>query len=271
MVRAWRIFGLALIIVSYFLTAPIGYGLFAIWWAIPSRDPRARARRIQSIMEFAFRLMHKLVRWMWILDFDPRHNEGAIPTAPCVIVANHPTLTDISALLASERNLVFPVKPSLFRSFWAKPVLAQADHFEGASPEQFTAAGVIDSAVDRLSLGYRVMIFPEGTRSPENGLHPFGRTAFEIAVRADVPVVPVVITCTPRWLWKNQGLFNPPITLPRLRLKALPAVHPRDAGSSSRTLRDMVFDRIRSEVVSTSETNDYGTARSARREHGSID
>lgn len=253
MVRAWRILGVALIVGTYFATAPIGYGAFAVWGAIPSRDPRARARRIQSIMSFAFRSMHALLRWMRILDFDPRDIQGKIPSTPCVIVANHPSLTDISAMLASERQLVFPVKPALFDSFWAKPVLAQADHFAGASPGAFTAASVIDAAVHRIELGYRVIIFPEATRSPDNGLHPFGRMAFEIAVRADVPVVPVVITCKPRWLTKDHGFFDPPETLPKLRFRVLPAVDPREAGSSSRTLRDMVFHQIRSELGLSSD------------------
>ncbi len=248
MVRAWRVFAWGLISVVYFVTAPIGYGTFAIWAAIPSRDPRARARRIQSIMEFAFRSLHVMVRRLWILDFRPECNEGKIPEIPCVIVANHPTITDISALLASASNLVFPVKPSLFHSFWAKPVLAQADHFEGTSPGAFTSASMIHAAVNRIGLGYRVLIFPEGTRSPEEGLHPFGRTAFEVAVRANVPIVPVVITCTPRWLYRGHGVMNPPKVLPRLHLRVLPPVDPKDAGSSSRRLRDMVFHQIRSEL-----------------------
>ena len=93
-----------------------------------------------------------------------------------------------------------------------------------------------------------MIIFPEGTRSPENGLHPFGRTAFEIAVRAGVPVVPIVITCIPRWLSKNHGFLDPPVEVPKLRLRALPAVAPEQAGSSSRTLRDIVFQQISSEL-----------------------
>lgn len=248
MVRAWRLFGVALIISTYFLTAPIGYGLFALWGMVPTRNPERRARAIQLIMMTAFGSMHAVIRWMRILDFDPRGVTGTIPKTPCVLVANHPTLTDISALLATERHLVFPVKPELFGSFWARPVLANAAHFAGAGPDAFTSAQVIDDGVDRLERGYRVIIFPEGTRSPERGLHPFGRTAFEIAVRANVPVIPIVITCEPRYLARNHGFFSKVERMPKLRLRALPAVFPADAGSSSRTLRDIVFEQISSEL-----------------------
>ena len=249
MARAWRIFGAALVISTYFVTSPIAYGAFAVLGLFPTRDPIRRARHLQFVMMCGFRTMHAVLRWFWILDFAPRYVEGEIPSSPCVLVANHPTLTDISALLATERGLVFPVKPDLFRSFWARPLLAQAHHFEGAGPGAFTTAGqVIDEAVDRLARGYRVVVFPEGTRSPPKGLHPFGRAAFEIAVRAGVPVIPIVITCTPRWLSGNHGFLDPPAEVPKLRLRALPAVHPEKAGSSSRTLRDIVFQQITSEL-----------------------
>jgi len=248
LVRAWRIFGAALIIATYFITAPLGYALFAVWSVIPNRNPDRRARSMQFFMKTGFRLMHGTLRWMRILDFHPRQVTGEIPDSPCVLVANHPTLTDISALLATERNLVFTVKPALFHSFWARPLLAQALHFAGAGPGALAVGQVIDDAVDRLERGYRVIIFPEGTRSPERGLHPFGRSAFEIACRANVPIIPLVITCRPRWLWKQRSFFNPPDELPRLRIHALPGVWPSSAGSSSRTLRDIVFARIESEL-----------------------
>ncbi len=248
LVRAWRIFGVTLIISTYFITAPLGYGFFALWALVPTRDPDRRARRLQRIMMAAFGSMHTLLRWLQILDFDVRRVEGEIPVSACVLVSNHPTLTDISALIATEGNLVFPVKSALFRSFWARPLLGQARYFAGSGPGALDAGPFIDDAVDRLERGYRVIIFPEGTRSPRKGLHPFGRSAFEIACRAGVPIIPLVITCTPRWLWQERSFLDPPRALPRLRIRALPAVWPKDAGSSSRTLRDIVFAQIDSEL-----------------------
>jgi 1-acyl-sn-glycerol-3-phosphate acyltransferase len=248
LVRAWRIFGAALVIGTYFIQAPFAYAVFALWALIPNRNPDRRARMLQFAMQWGFGLMHRVLRWMRILDFDPRRVEGEIPESPCVLVANHPTLTDVSAMLASERNLVFPVKPAMFETFWARPLLGQAMHFPGAGPGALAVGSFIDDGVDRLKRGYRVIIFPEGTRSPAEGLHPFGRSAFEIACRAGVPIIPLVITCTPRWLWKQRSFFDPPDKLPRLRIRALPAVWPEAAGSSSRTLRDIVLSQIESEL-----------------------
>jgi 1-acyl-sn-glycerol-3-phosphate acyltransferase len=151
-------------------------------------------------------------------------------------------------MFATVGKLSSAVKPSIFRSFWARPLLEQAAQFEGASADPWSLSRMLDDAVDRLARGYRVVIFPEGTRSPAVGLHPFGRTAFEIAVRADVPVVPIVVECTPRWLSKEEGLLRPPASIPHLRLRALPAVHPSSVRSCSRSLRDVVARAIREQL-----------------------
>jgi 1-acyl-sn-glycerol-3-phosphate acyltransferase len=248
MARAWRFIGVFVVVTSYFGAAPFGYAAFALLRLVPTRDPDRRARRLQGILTRAFGFMHAVLRLLGIVDFDPRTLEGEIPEGPCVLVANHPTLMDVSAIIATVGNLSSAVKPLLFRSFWAHALLAQAAQFEGASSDPRSLERVLDDAVDRLARGYRVLIFPEGTRSPAQGLHRFGRTAFEIAVRADVPVVPIVVECTPRWLSKDQSVFDPPTDTPRLRLRALPAVHPASLRSCSRSLRDVVAEAIREQL-----------------------
>ena len=168
-----------------------------------------------------------------------------------MMVSNHPTLMDISALLAADSNLVFPVKPSLYNRFWARPLFRQSGQFEGAGQGPLGIAQMVEAAAERLAAGQRVIIFPEGTRSPDRGLHPFGRVAFEIAQRAAVPIVPLVIHCVPRYLGKTNGFRRPPADLPRLRIRVLEPIDPSApglAGSSSRTLRDIVAERIRTEL-----------------------
>lgn len=200
----------------------------------------------------AFRSMHAVLRWMRMLDFNPEEVTGEIPQTPCVMVANHPTLVDISAILATEPNLIFPAKASLFRTFWARPMLEAAHQLHIPERDPFAVKQVVEGAIHRLQQGNRIIIFPEGTRSPADRLLPFGRMAFEIAARANVPVVPIVITCEPRWLTRDCSFFASNIkTVPKLRLKALEPVYPSpegEQGSSSRTLRDIVSRLIHLEL-----------------------
>lgn len=243
-----RLVGVVLLVSTYFVLAPISYLAFWLYCSLPTRDPRGRARVLRFIMSRGFRLMHDVLRVLRMVDFNPRELAPRIPQAPCVMVANHPTLMDISGLLAAEKDLVFPVKPSLFRSFWARPLLAGAELFEGTGPDGLSVGHMIDEAVSRVRQGRRVIIFPEGTRSPEGGLHPFGRAAFEIAVRAGVEVVPIAVHCDPPWLTKYRGFLDPPAACPRLRFRPLDPVSPAEAGSSSRRLRDIVHSRILAEI-----------------------
>ena len=234
------------VVAAYAFLAPFGYLAFAIYTLLPTRDPDARARRLQRVMGFAFGRMHDFLRWGRLVDFDPRKVDGRVPDEPCVLVANHPTLTDVSAIIASIGEVATAVKPSVYRSFMAHPLLAASAQFEGVG-----AAGVsrvIDDAIDRLSRGFRVLVFPEGTRSPARGLGPFARVPFEVACRARVPVVPIAIFADPPWLTKQRGFWDPPPSLPRLRVRVLTPVYPKDYAFSSRTLRSVVDAQLRSEL-----------------------
>jgi 1-acyl-sn-glycerol-3-phosphate acyltransferase len=50
--------------------------------------------------------------------------------------------------------------------------------------------------IDGVRDGKSLMVFPEGTRTPDGRLQEFKQGAFKIAVRAGVPVVPVAIRGT---------------------------------------------------------------------------
>jgi 1-acyl-sn-glycerol-3-phosphate acyltransferase len=71
-----------------------------------------------------------------------------------------------------------------------------------------------------LQRGLNMVIFPEGTRSPDGRLLPFKKGPFHLAMEAGVPVVPVTILgtaeCWPKGTWsirpgKATVIFHPPI------------------------------------------------------------
>ncbi len=204
----------------YFVLAPFGYLAFALYARLPTRDPDARARRLQWVMRRAFRLYLDTVRTLRVLDYDPRKVQGRAPDG---------------------------ARPKSAREHWIV-LLEAAGHFPGCDGRPAELEPLIENACDRLARGYRVLIFAEGTRSPrEGGIHPFGRAAFEIAKRAGVPVVPIVARCNPRWLIRGQGILNPPAEMPKLRIEVLDPIHP--TGISSRKLRDMVEAQVRDRLA----------------------
>lgn len=241
-----------LVLAVYFGLAPFGYLGFFILSLIPARDRDRRARLLQGIMRRAFRLYHKTVRALRLIDYDPDSLRGALPEEPSVIVANHPTLTDVTALIAAIPNLTTVVKAPLYRARWARPLLHDAAHFKGDDGRLSSLAEMLDAAEDRLARGYHVLIFPEGTRSPTDGLHRFGRAAFELAARTGAPIVPLVIRCEPRWLIREAPLLKLPTQTPSLTIQVLKPLNPR--GISSRKLRDMVHALIYSELFDEKTT-----------------
>jgi len=63
--------------------------------------------------------------------------------------------------------------------------------------------------IDGVRDGKSLMVFPEGTRTPDGRLQAFKHGAFKIAVRARVPIVPVAIRGTFELLPKSSLAPHP--------------------------------------------------------------
>jgi 1-acyl-sn-glycerol-3-phosphate acyltransferase len=170
----------------------------------------------------AWVLFHDYLRWVGLVDFDRRRYDLDV-RAPSIVIANHPTLIDITALMVAVGPACIVAKKALFSHPLVGPLLRACGHIAVGSPGEGMASAV-DQAEARLRAGHLVILFPEGTRSPVGGLGRFRLGAFELARRTGVPILPVRITAEPPALWKGLAWYAIPRQTVNFRLQPLPPV-----------------------------------------------
>ncbi len=234
--RAAHLLATASSFFSFFLGAIVlSYAVLPIAWLLGG-GRAARARRCRRVVSRTWVLFHDYMRVLALIDYDPRAVRLRLPRGPCILIANHPTLVDVTALAAAVPDLVFVAKQAMFRNPVVGPLLRLCRHIPGGDGSPFGGAAVVEQTLDRLRDGAPVLIFPEGTRSPARGLHPFRPGAFRIATQAGVEIVPVVITCDPPTLLKGQAWYAIPKERATLRVCRLLDTPLRDPPRDAATL-----------------------------------
>jgi 1-acyl-sn-glycerol-3-phosphate acyltransferase len=205
-----------------------------------------RGRRARRVLGAAWAVFHHYMRLGGLLRYDPRRVRLDLPAGPFVAVANHPTLVDVTAIVAAHPEMVCVAKRAMFRSPLVGRLLRTCGHVEAGDGSPFSGAAVVEAAVARLREGVPVLLFPEGTRSPAYGLGEFRHGAFEIAARAGVPVIPLVVTCDPPMLLRGEAWYETPSRTPTMTIAQLPALRPPfgDARAEALALRAAYAARL---------------------------
>lgn len=116
---------------------------------------------------------------------------------PCVLVANHQSVIDICALF---RAVPVPLRFVLKHEMLKVPFVGYYARTMGMvfieRAARRSAVRSLRQAADRVRGGATICIFPEGTRSRDASVAPFKPGAFEVALSAGVPIVPVAMSGT---------------------------------------------------------------------------
>jgi 1-acyl-sn-glycerol-3-phosphate acyltransferase len=109
-----------------------------------------------------------------------------------VLASNHQSFLDPMVLgVASPRPLAFLARESLFQHPLFGLIIRKLNAIPVATDS--LSPDALRRAVQVLKRGWPLVVFPEGTRSPDGRLHPLRRGVALLAVRAGVPVIPVRI------------------------------------------------------------------------------
>jgi 1-acyl-sn-glycerol-3-phosphate acyltransferase len=144
---------------------------------------------------------------LYVRLFLPVTIEGAEKIkGACIICPNHDSVADIITFLGVLPNFAFVAQRYVF---WIPPLAIQArlsDYVKAETSEGGTQ--VLEHCLRWLKRGVPLLMFPEGTRSPDGEIHRFRQGPFVVAQRAGVPVVPVCITGTRRIIAKGAKHFT---------------------------------------------------------------
>ena len=232
-------------------------GAVMSWWTLPRAlrglAPHDARRRARSLVAQGFRRFHGHMRALRILDHDPDALDlGDLPS-PCVIVANHPTLIDTPALGAALPEVCFVVRHDVYASALFGPLLRACGHIDAGQGAGLADNAVVREAAARLAEGASLLIFPEGTRSPPGGLRRLRRGAFEVACRARVPVVALLLRCDPPMLHRGVAWYDIPDEAARYTVTRLATVHPDEVQGDARALARRLEELYRSRIAAWHE------------------
>ncbi len=167
-----------------------------------------------------------------------------IPPGVCIFVANHTSNADPPAVVGSiPRRVALLGKKEVFRVPILGTVLKLAGFVAVDRANREAAIGSVDQAIERLKTGLSFLIFPEGTRSPDGRLRPFKKGSFVMAIRAQVPVVPVSVAGAHKAMRKGDPAVHPG----SVTVKFHPPV---DAKAYTMEQRDALAEKVQATVAS---------------------
>lgn len=111
-----------------------------------------------------------------------------------LVFANHQSALDIPLLMGYLPLFVrFMAKKSLFRIPLFGWALALGGYIPVDRKNQARARRSISRGAEKLKRGPSLMVFPEGTRTSDGRIQAFKSGAFLMALKAEVPLLPVAI------------------------------------------------------------------------------
>jgi 1-acyl-sn-glycerol-3-phosphate acyltransferase len=184
-------------------------------------SPEAVSVRTQGVVHqfcrsfvFCWTRVMRTARVQWV-------GAEKLGSGPQLLVANHPSLIDTPLLLTRLPQADFIVSHEWLRVGLLRPVIEATGYLHAD-----TGATVVREATQRLHAGRTVVVYPEGSRSPEDGLRDFQRGAAHIALQTGCEIVPIAISVNPRALMQGQGWKDYPAENPLFRVEVCDPIPP---------------------------------------------
>jgi 1-acyl-sn-glycerol-3-phosphate acyltransferase len=169
------------------------------------RHRRRRSALARRTLHHLFRFFVAIICGLGLCSLEVRGRER-LHRRGLLILASHPSLIDVVFLMSLVRDADCIVKAALLRNpFTRGPVRAAGFVCNDSGP------GLIADCVASVRAGNNLIVFPEGTRTPPGAaLGRLQRGAANLAVRGELPITPVRISCSQQMLGKSDKWWRVP-------------------------------------------------------------
>ena len=157
-------------------------------------------------------VIHRILTWQGILlmrllsssGFKIQDREKVVSGTTYVIISNHQSILDTLLLFSLKYKFKWISKIENVRVPILGWYLKMADYIIVDRGNEESKIEMLDKSYRCLKNGISIMIFPEGTRSKDSEIGLFKRGAFQLAIEANVPILPVLIDGTGNLLPKHK-------------------------------------------------------------------
>lgn len=125
-----------------------------------------------------------------------------------VVVSNHQSLADIPLIAHLKLDMKWLAKAELFRVPLVGWMLRMAGDVPIDRSDRRQGAKAWLQCARYLRQHCSVMFFPEGTRSPDSRVLAFNEGPFRLAIREQVPILPLVVSGSGAALPRNSWIFG---------------------------------------------------------------
>ncbi len=182
-------------------------------------EPEKQQQMAKAMVQRTFRFFIGFMRFTGVFNFAFPAREQLQHSRGQVIIANHPCLIDIVALISFVPNADCVVKAHLWRNPFMRGVIKSSGYISNGDPE-----GLINDCERSLAQGNNLIIFPEGTRTEPGKPFRFQRGPANLALRTQNDMMALRICCDPVTLIKNEPWYCAPRDKPTLTIDFLRAV-----------------------------------------------
>lgn len=161
-----------------------------------------------------------------------------------IIIPNHQSLLDIVFFNMLRHRLRWVSKKEIFRVPLVGWEMRMVKYIELIRGNKASVIRMMEECVASLQEGISVVIFPEGTRSLTGAIGKFKTGAFQLAVKTDKPLLPVLIDGTGEIMPKKGGIIFRNRRV--IRIRVLDPIFPGQFGTGD---PEQLATRVQAQMV----------------------